>query len=188
MAGRNTLHSLAHAAVALQVVRVQDFYQAILAMEQRKRVLEEEREQLAQQRHDLLKREEDVDAMLEATKAAVHTAEKEERGGLMQRQRQELGYYEKKKAEYEEQLQQCQKLLEKVQFDPSVRHQQCVVLFEELKAVQEACGPLENDLQQFYDLEPTVAEAKAKVEAAKAELALLKTQYSALLAEIANAQ
>ena len=187
VAGRSTLHSLAHAAVALQCPQG-DFLQAVLCMQDRAHALQSERDTLAAQRAELLARSDEVERMRNETLETAAGAKGEAAARLRsaEKQGQQLDYYAKKRAEYDSLLEQCETHLASVKFDPAIRHVECERLFGQLKKVEQECAVLEEELAQFGDLEPTLEAAQAKLEVARADLAKLKAKYSQALAQIAS--
>lgn len=189
-AGRQTLHGLAHTASALHCPQANQslLLEAVLLMQQRESLLADSRLALAQERRALTARLALLESQTAATRAAVAAAQPvcDARLNEAQRQAKELIYYEKKKAEYDGLLLQCEQHLAAVDFDPTVRHVECEKLFERLNQIEQECVPLQEELSRYHDLEPTLDAAQAKLESAKAALSMLKAQYSQAIAKIAS--
>ena len=187
MAGRTTLHSLAHAAVALRTPDCH-FYEAILAMQEHGESLMKERATLEQERADLLARQDQAEAKRAATQEKISILEAEIGAKLAgaEKKRQQLDYFEKKRAEYNGLLEQCETHLVAVDYDPLVRHVECERLFKSLTGIENECALFEEKLTKFGDLEPTLQAAQDKLEGSRTQLAMLKAQYSESLSKIAS--
>ncbi len=76
--------------------------------------------------------------------------------------------------------------MQQVGFDPALRHSELVAQFEALKLAEQECAAPAAELLRFGNLEPHVERAQARLDAARATLANLRTQYNAELAKLAS--
>lgn len=189
-AGQASARSLAAACVALGVASDSgQLLPAVLAMQERRAVASAERAELDATRAQLAARLEAVTAETRSVEERVRTQEGEAAKAAEQQTKQasQIAYYAAKQQEYAAGLAACEAHLQSVGYDEAVmRHSRLVGEFEALKRLEAECDPLQAELARFLDLEPHADLAKARIDAARDRLALLRAEYAKQLGSIAD--